>query len=311
MGPDEYHDGYPDGEKPGLNNNAYTNVMVTWVLCRALDLLDLLPEDQRGKLCERLELGQEEIGRWRDLSHKMRLVFHDDGIISQFEGYDQLAEFDWEGYRRKYEDIQRLDRILEAEGDSPNRYKASKQADVLMLFYLFSSEELGHLFKRLGYPFEYETIPKNIDYYVKRTSHGSTLSWVAHAWVLARSDRTRSWKLFNEALHSDVADIQGGTTPEGIHLGAMAGTVDLIQRGYTGIETRGDVLWLNPCLPEELADLRMGIRYRGHSLSVEINSDNIKVSAFRCSEEPIKIAYKDEVFDLREGDSKEIALEGK
>jgi alpha,alpha-trehalase len=179
-----------------------------------------------------------------------------------------------------------------------------------MLFYLFSSEELGQLFQRLGYPFEYETIPKNIDYYLRRTSHGSTLSWVAHAWVLARSDRTRSWKLFNEALQSDVADIQGGTTPEGIHLGAMAGTVDLIQRGYSGIEARGDVLWFNPCLPEELEDLRMQIRYRGHSLSVQINSDNITVSAFRCTEEPIKIGVKDQVFDLREGDSQKVALEG-
>ena len=27
MGPDEYHDGYPDAAQPGLRNNAYTNVM--------------------------------------------------------------------------------------------------------------------------------------------------------------------------------------------------------------------------------------------------------------------------------------------
>ena len=116
----------------------------------------------------------------------MRVVFHGDGIISQFEGYDQLEEFDWDGYREKYKDIQRLDRILEAEGDTPNRYKVSKQADVLMLFYLLSAEELYEIFERLGYPFDYETIPRNIDYYLKRTSHGSTLSRVVHAWVLAR-----------------------------------------------------------------------------------------------------------------------------
>ncbi len=35
-----------------------------------------------------------------------------------------------------YKRIERLDRILKAEGDSPNKYKVSKQADVLMLFYL-------------------------------------------------------------------------------------------------------------------------------------------------------------------------------
>jgi alpha,alpha-trehalase len=32
-----------------------------------------------------------------------------------------------------------------------NRYKASKQADVLMLFYLFSADELYLIFERLGY----------------------------------------------------------------------------------------------------------------------------------------------------------------
>ena len=34
-GADEYHDGYPDRDEPGLDNNAYTNVMAAWVLCRA------------------------------------------------------------------------------------------------------------------------------------------------------------------------------------------------------------------------------------------------------------------------------------
>src|SRR6185437_13521247 len=128
-----------------------------------------------------------------------------------------------------------LDLILEAEGDSPNCYKLSKQADVLMLFYLFSADELKALFTRLGYPFDGALIPKTINYYLRRTSHGSTLSGTVHAWVLARSCRRGSWSLFSEALRSDVGDIQGGTTPEGIHLGAMAGTLDLLQRCYTGL----------------------------------------------------------------------------
>jgi hypothetical protein len=62
----------------------------------------------------------------------MFVPFHGDVIISQFEGYEQLAELDWDGYPRRYGNIQRLDLILEAENDSANRYKASKQADVLM-----------------------------------------------------------------------------------------------------------------------------------------------------------------------------------
>jgi alpha,alpha-trehalase len=308
MGPDEYHDSYPEADNPGLANNAYTNIMAVWVLSEALEVLDLLPEDRSRELSETLDLSTEELELWEDISHKMRIIFHDNGIISQFEGYDRLEELDWKKYREKYDNIQRLDRILEAEGDSPNRYKVSKQADVLMLFYLFSSEELQRLFKHLGYPFEYETIPKNIEYYLKRTSHGSTLSWVVHSWVMTRADRVRSWKLFNEALKSDVADIQGGTTPEGIHLGAMAGTVNILQEGYTGIDTRGDVLWFSPCLPEELTGLSMHIRYRGHSLKLEIFSDQFTVTALRTAQKPIKIGFNGEVYELKTGTSRKFVL---
>jgi trehalose/maltose hydrolase-like predicted phosphorylase len=165
IGPDEFHDGYPDSATPGLNNNSYTNLMAVWVMCRALEVLDLLSDLRRAELMNRLGFSAEEIARWGDISRRMYLPFHEDGIISQFEGYDELRELDWQHYRARYGNIQRLDLILEAENDSANRYKLSKQADVLMLFYLFSSEELRELFARLGYPFEYETIPKNVTYY--------------------------------------------------------------------------------------------------------------------------------------------------
>jgi alpha,alpha-trehalase len=295
MGPDEYHTAYPDAdpnEGGGLHNNAYTNVMASWVLNRAQDVLELLPSDVRQKLCERIGLQPEEIAGWDEISRKLRVAFHEDGIISQFEGYGDLQEFDWQAYREKYGDIQRLDRILEAEGDSPNRYKASKQADVLMLFYLFSADELTLLFERLGYPFEGEQIPRNIDYYIDHTSHGSTLSWMVHSWVMARTQRPEAWSLFNQALKSDISDIQGGTTPEGIHLGAMAGTVDLAQRCFMGIETRAGILYFNPALPQALRCLKTSVRYRQHTLQITIDHDNLTIASHQTMALPITIAYR-------------------
>jgi alpha,alpha-trehalase len=189
-----------------------------------------------------------------------------------------------------------------------NRYQASKQADVLMLFYLFSTEELQELFTRLGYPFSGEAIPRNVAYYAARTTHGSTLSRVVDSWVLARSDRAGSWRLFLEALESDVADIQGGTTAEGIHLGAMAGTVDLVQRGYTGIETRGDVLWLNPRLPEELKCLRITVRYRGLALELRVTREALEVRARTSNAAPIALGVVDAVHTLKAGEKRRFAI---
>ncbi|WP_341866653.1 hypothetical protein [Streptomyces swartbergensis] len=51
-----------------------------------------------------------------------------------------------------------------------------------------------------------------------------------------------AWTFCQEALPGDIADLQGGTNGEGVHLGTMAGTLDLVQRGITGLETRSGVL---------------------------------------------------------------------
>lgn len=311
MGPDEFHDAYPDSATPGLNNNAYTNIMAVWVLCRALDVLELLSDMRHTELTTRLGLSAEEIARWDDISHRMFVPFHDDGTISQFEGYERLREFDWEHYRTRYGNIQRLDLILEAENDSPNRYKLSKQADVLMLFYLFSAEEFGELFKRLDYPFEYETIPRNIAYYTGRSSHGSTLCRVVYAWVLARSDRPRAMGFFANALQSDVRDIQQGTTVEGVHLGAMAGTVDLVQRVSTGIEVRGDLLHFNPVLPREVERLDMCIRYRGHSLDLRLTCDALTVRGRDGTAAPITLCVDGKTCEFVSGDSRVFRLNGR
>ncbi|HSO08177.1 MAG TPA: glycosyl hydrolase family 65 protein [Pelomicrobium sp.] len=309
MGPDEFQTAYPDAEENGIHNNSYTNVMAVWVLCRALDLLESLPQARGRELRELLRIEDDELARWEDVSRRMFVPFHGEGIISQFEGYEKLEEFDWAGYRKKYGDIHRLDRILEKEGDTPNRYKAQKQADVMMLFYILSAEQLGDLFRRLGYPWEYETIPRNVEYYTKRTSHGSTLSRVVASWVLARSDRAGSWDLFNQALESDVADIQGGTTPEGIHLGAMAGVVDILQRAYTGIVVREQVLWLNPCLPEDLQRLFMVVRFRGHLLDVEIRSGKVTLRAHESKLPPVKVGVIEDVYEIAPGETREVAFE--
>lgn len=312
VGPDEYHTEYPNSEEIGLNNNAYTNVLAVWVIQKAFGLKDVIDDSRFEELLTKLHISPDDLSRWEDISRRMYVPFLEDTkIIAQFDGYDQLKEFDWEKYRAKYGEAMRLDRILESEGDNVNRYKASKQADVLMLFYLFSSEELLSIFKQLSYDFKPESIPENIAYYEQRTSHGSTLSKIVHAWVLARSDRKRSWANFEIALMSDLKDIQGGTTAEGIHLGAMAGTVDLVQRAYTGLEIRDDVLWLNPVLPDDMPRLNLQLRYRGHWLQLNINTDKMIIAFDRGWSKEVKVGVRGEVHTFRTGERKEFDIRRK
>ncbi|WP_329323594.1 MULTISPECIES: glycoside hydrolase family 65 protein [unclassified Streptomyces] len=308
VGPDEYHDAYPGAERAGLDDNAYTNVTAAWVIARTLDVLYDLPELPRRDLCERTGLDAAELDRWHEVSRKLYVPFHA-GVVSQFEGYGTLQELDWDSYRARYGDIRRLDRILEAEGDSVNRYQASKQADVLMLGYLFSPAELGGLFRRLGHEVDDTVWRRTVDHYLRRTSHGSTLSSVVHGWVLARARRAEAWAFVHEALAGDIADLQGGTTGEGIHLGAMAGTLDLVQRCLTGLETRGGVLRLDPVPLPELSEYGFAIRYRGHrGVQLRLRAAELGIAVPASDQDPIDIALADRIVSVGPGESRTLLL---
>ncbi|MDQ1034449.1 trehalose/maltose hydrolase-like predicted phosphorylase [Streptomyces sp. V3I8] len=310
VGPDEYHDAYPGAEKPGLDDNAYTNVTAAWVLTRALEVLENLPEPRRRELVERTALDGGEIELWEDVSRTLHVPFHD-GVISQFEGYGTLDELDWDGYRKRYGDIRRLDRILEAEGDSVNRYQASKQADVLMLGYLFSPSELQALFSRLGHRLDETVWRRTVDHYLSRTSHGSTLSGLVHGWVLARDRRTEAWTFCQEALRGDIADLQGGTTGEGIHLGAMAGTLDLVQRGLTGLETRRGALWLDPVPLPELSSYSFALRYRGHwGVRLRMERGGLDITVPSSDRLPIDVRLPDRAVSVQPGETCRLTLPG-
>jgi trehalose/maltose hydrolase-like predicted phosphorylase len=289
MGPDEFHTGYPGTEPDGIDNNAYTNVMTVWLLHRAADTLAALTPRRRAELRQALGIDEDEERRWEMITRRMYVPFHGDGILSQFEGYADLEELDWDRYRSRYGDIRRLDRILAAEGDDPNRYRVSKQADALMLFYLLSADELGGLLEPLGYTLPADAIPRTIDYYLARTSHGSTLSAVVHSWVLARSRRAMALDFLCETIESDIADIHAGTTAEGIHLGAMAGSLDLLQRCFTGLEVREDTLWLNPFWPDHLGSLAFTVHFRQHEVRLRLHGTSVHVTVAASDAGPMRL----------------------
>ncbi len=302
IGPDEFHAGYPDRPDEGIDDNAYTNVMAAWAIRRAREALDAVAPRVRGELMETLGVAPGESAHWAEVADRLAVPFHD-GVISQFAGYRELAELDWDDYTGRYGNIARLDRILEAEGDDVNRYRVAKQADVLMLFYLLSADELRELLGHMGYDLPGEMIPRTIDYYLARTTHGSTLSAVVHSWVLARANRDRALEFFGTVLESDIADIQGGTTAEGIHLAAMAGSVDLLQRCFTGLEIRAGRLIFNPRWPRALSALSFPMVYRGHRLTVRIDADHLEIGSDSIGAPRIEIDCRGHRVQLAPGES--------
>jgi len=87
----------------------------------------------------------------------------------------------------------------------------------------------------------------------------------------------------------------------------VEGTVDVLQRCYTDIELRGDVLWLGPRLPKALRRLRLFVRYRGQSLEIE-TGDAVEVNAMHCCAPAIRLAVNGETYDLAASECRRFPL---
>ena len=223
---------------------------------------------------------ESELKNWEEIRLQLNLVISDEGIISQYDGYFKLKELDWDYYREKYSNIYRMDRLLKAEGKSADDYKVAKQADTLMTFYNFNKEKVDQILVDLGYNLPDDYLSKNLDYYLARTSHGSTLSRVVHAQLADMAgDAELSWTLYSDALSSDYNDIQGGTTAEGIHAGVMSGTVMIAMSTYAGVDFRGDTLLIEPSLPKQWKRMVFQLKFKNVHYKLSISADKIHIFA--------------------------------
>lgn len=106
---------------------------------------------------------------------------------------------------------------------------------------------------------------------------------------------------FQQVLRSDVDGTQGGSTTEGIHLAAMAGSIDLLQRCFSGLETRGDRLVLGPMWPETAGPLTCSLWYRGHRLRLAISGRTAEVSADPTGAPTIEVECRGHIQPLSSG----------
>ena len=304
MGPDEFHESLPGSGVGGLTDNAYSNIMVSWMMDKAFKIMDAIGAEHKNRILGELSLSEKRLELWLKIMHGVALHVSDDGVVEQFKGYFGLEELDWEAYRRKYEDIHRLDRILKSEGKSPDDYKLAKQADFLMSLYNLGTAEVQATVKGLGYKLPEDFGKRNFDYYIERTSHGSTLSRLVHArlaWEMGMTDT--GWELYMDALRSDLVDIQGGTTGEGVHCGVMAGTVYDVLVSYAGLNLSGDIPVLEPKLPAHWKGLEFRFTFRGKTFLVSISTQQVKITGENMGKDQIKFHLCGEEIVLSDGNT--------
>ncbi len=292
MGPDEFHEKHKASKGGGVKDNAYTNIMATWLFIKAFEILDVLPNNSKEKITNKIDLQNDELQTWKNISENLNIPVSKEGIIEQFEGYFELKELDWDAYRKKYPNIYRLDRILKAEGKSPDDYKLAKQADTLMTFYNLDEADVSDILNNSEHKIPPDYLKKNYGYYAKRTSHGSTLSRVVHSYLANLFGyKELGGKLYFEALESDFTDIQGGTTAEGIHAGVMGGTVLMAITSFAGINFKKKILKINPRLPKTWNALKFNFTFKKNRYFIHLTHTQLKIEINSENYDPVKIEF--------------------
>ena len=255
IGPDEYHE--------DVDDNAFTNVMAAWNLRRGAEILDRTSPG---------EAADPEAARWRSVA---------DALVT---GFDPAT-----GRHEQFAGYYRLEPLLAADlGTVPmaadlvlgrDRLVASqivKQADVVMAHHLVPDALAPG------------SLERDLQHYMARTAHGSSLSPAVHALVAARAGRlAEAANLLDLARRIDLEDLTG-TAGGGLHLAALGGLWQALVSGFAGVRVRrpdDPVLWIDPRLAEHWEELRLGLRWHGTDIRLRCRHDAVFVG---CSA-PVRV----------------------
>ncbi len=266
MGPDEFH--------MMVNHNCYTNYMgkkmFNYTLAVLAEMKQTAP-DLYDKAVKKVQLSPEETADWKRMADKMRIPKDEEtGVYEQHDGYFDLPHIDVKSIPMSQVPIYKHWAYIKIF-----RFNMIKQPDFLNLPYFFSQD------------FSMEEKKANYEFYEARTCHESSLSPSLHGILAAELGKLdEAYDFLAYAARLDL-DNYNRNTEQGIHSTSAAGVWAGMTFGFGGLRTDGDMLILNPTIPEEWQSYRFRISYAGSLLEVAVTK---KETVFRVIEgEPVML----------------------
>ncbi|MCO4237089.1 hypothetical protein NG702_06575 [Pseudarthrobacter sp. MDT3-28] len=177
-----------------------------------------------------------------------------------------------------------------------------------MLLYVLGEKELTLFLAGLGYEVSAAQLAETVDYYLARTAHGSTLSRVAHASVLAAMGTERAWSTFREALSADLRRHPRRHHSHRHPPWRHGRNHRCYQRSFAGLRITSDALLFAPKMPKEIESVSFRVRYRDHLLAVNLEHGTLTVSAAPGDASAIRLQVGSERVLLGAGDTRHFPL---
>ncbi|RFE01032.1 glycoside hydrolase family 65 protein [Streptococcus parauberis] len=261
IGPDEY--------KEHVDNNAFTNYTAHWNIQYALNLAKELATRKPSlynRLHQKVDL-DTAIKEWEEL---LPLIYlpepTNDGIIPEEDKYLDKKIIDLTPYK---EEAAVGTLFHDYNLEQVNEMQVTKQADVLLLLFLF--ENL----------FDKDIKEKNWHYYEPKTTHDSSLSLSTHALLAADLGlMEKSYQLFKEACEIDMGEYMH-SSDEGIHAASTGGIWNAVIFGYGGLRVLDGKLRIEPNLPKEWNSLNYEIEFQSAVVKVEVTKESVTISTDR------------------------------
>ncbi|MDK2853828.1 MAG: kojibiose phosphorylase [Thermococcaceae archaeon] len=274
IGPDEYHE--------HVDNSFFTNLMAKHNLLLGVAYYKkaLNKGGYWKKTVDRVKVTEEEVLKWREIAEKMYLPPQVDGVFEEFDGYFALQDYTVDphgiGEARLPEEIRK----------KIGKTRLIKQADVIAAQYLLKDQ------------FDIDTIKRNFDYYIVRTTHASSLSMPAYSIVaswLGYGDL--AYEYFMKCAYIDLKNLYGNTH-DGFHLATAGGVWQTLFRGFCGIDITEDGISINPHLPSKWKAVKFGFSFRGRWLEIRVTPKEVIVKSDE-GKEVIKLSIAGKEVPLR------------
>lgn len=245
-GPDEY--------SAVSDDNVFTNLVAAENLRSAVTAC-MRHRERAGEL----GVTAQEAAAWSAAADAVFVPFDEGlGVHQQSGSFTRLGEWDFSSADYPL--------MMHAPYFQLYRRQVVKQADLVLAMQWFPAA------------FTAEERARNLDYYERITVRDSSLSACSQAIVCAQAGHTRlAYDYLQEAALVDLHDIQGNTQ-HGLHIASLAGAWSALVEGFGGLGRDGELMRLDPVLPEALSRLAFGVRWRGRRVRVEITRDAVEVS---------------------------------
>lgn len=278
----------PDEFREHVNDNAFTNYMARWNMSKAMEYYQIL-KAQKPNLFGKLEAKWENRAaggsasghaleaayeKWKDgCEHIFLPLPNEQNVLPQDDRYLSCRDIDLTKYKQQ-EHIGGIMRDYNLE--QINQIQVSKQADVLVLFFLLEDQ------------FTPEVKAATWKHYEQRTIHDSSLSLSTHA-VLAcdMGEPKMAYDLYQKASMIDLGPFMGSSNM-GIHAASFGGVWQCVVYGFGGVRMLGGKLRINPLLPDAWKRLTYTIIWKGQKLAVKVTKDEIAIENL-TGETPVEL----------------------